>query len=522
MRPSQSLRWRRRSFATVCLISIAALVAFMLRLLSADGFGMLDALMLLGFCITTPWLVIGFWNALIGFTILHSQRDPLGLINPLATTDNPNDAITARVAIVMPVYNEDPEGVFRHLRTTIDSLDATGQADGFEIFLLSDSNVPAIYEEEMARFQAWRESDPRPIRLHYRRRHDNIGKKSGNIRDFCERWGHGFDHMVVLDADSLMSGDAILRLVRLMQRHPQLGILQTLVVGLPSASPFARVFQFGMRHGMRSFTTGSAWWQGDEGPYWGHNAIIRLAPFIDHCHLPTLPGKPPLGGVIMSHDQVEAVYMRRAGYEVRVLPMEDGSYEVNPPSVLDFMKRELRWTQGNMQYFRLLDTPGLRPLGRLQLLLAILMYLSAGGWMTFVFAGMVMAATYSGGGEFLHQIHPLEPILLFTITMSMTFAPKIFGVIDVLMRERSRQAYGGTGPVIGGALLETAFSFLLGPVMAFAESVLLVRLPFGRTVSWNAQQRRNNEISWREAVMKLWPQTLVGVVCTLLLAMSMP
>src|SRR5690606_26210930 len=121
------------------------------------------------------------------------------------------------------------------------------------------------------------------------------------------------------DADSLMTAEAMLRLTRIMQRHPHVGIVQTLVTGLPSASAFARIFQFGMRLGMRSYTLGAASWQGDCGPYWGHNAILRLEPFIAHCHLPLLPGKPPLGGHVLSHDQIEAVLMRRAGYEVRVL-----------------------------------------------------------------------------------------------------------------------------------------------------------------------------------------------------------
>src|SRR4029077_3336826 len=188
------------------------------------------------------------------------------------------------------------------------------------------------------------------------------------------------DYAIVLDADSLMTPRAMLRLVRIMQARPAIGILQTLVTGLPSASPFARIFQFGMRLGMRSYTLGAASWQGDCGPYWGHHAIVRLAPFREHGELPVRPGGPPLGGHVLSHDQLEAVLMRRAGYEGRVLPEEEGSGKENPPTLLEFIRRDLRWCQGNMQYFHFLPLPRLLPVSRCQLGLAIAMYLAAPAW----------------------------------------------------------------------------------------------------------------------------------------------
>ena len=193
-----------------------------------------------------------------------------------------------------------------------------------------------------------------PDRLHYRRRADNAGHKTGNLWDFLRAHGQRFDHMLVLDADSVMSGAAILRLVRIMEQSPEIGILQQLIVGLPNPSPFPRLFQFGMRHGMRAYTVGSAWWQGDCGPYWGHNALIRIAPFMAHCRLPMLPGRPPLGGRVLSHDQVEAVLMRRAGWEVRAARGRGRQLRGEPADALDFVKRDLRWCQGNWQYLKLL------------------------------------------------------------------------------------------------------------------------------------------------------------------------
>ena len=177
----------------------------------------------------------------------------------------------------------------------------------------------------------------------------------------------------------------------MMQAHPKIGILQSLVVGMPSASAFARIFQFGMRHGMRSYTMGQAWWVGDCGPFWGHNALVRIKPFHEQCDLPMLPGKPPLGGHVLSHDQVEATLMRRAGYEVRVLPEERGSWEENPPTMLEFARRDVRWCQGNMQYLKLLDLPGLYPMSRFQLVWAILMFIGIPAW-TLMIALLPVAA----------------------------------------------------------------------------------------------------------------------------------
>ena len=326
----------------------------------------------------------------------------------------------------------------------------------------------------------------------------------------------------MLDADSLMTGPALTRLVRLMDAHPRLGILQTLVTGLPSRSAFARLFQFGMRHGMRSYTTGSAWWQGDGGPYWGHNAILRLAPFLAHCRLPTLPGRPPFGGRVLSHDQVEAVLMRRAGYEVRVLPDEHGSFEESPPSLPDFLKRDLRWCQGNMQYVRLLGLPGVRPLGRLQLLLAILMYAAAPAWLAFVLLGMTQAVLPALGaagdaapGAFWTKGVFSVGVGLFATMLTMSFAPKLAGVAQTLLSPQLRRAYGGAPRIVVSTAVELFFSLLISPVMAVMQSLFIAGMVlFGRTVVWGAQRRSLREVRLAEAFRGLWAPTLLGLALT--------
>ncbi len=500
---------RRAVFAALVLATMAGLAGALALVLSEGGLAALEIVLVALFALNTPWLCIGFWNAVIGVALPRLRRDWLAAALPLRGLGEDESPVASRVAIVMPVRNEDAGRAVGRLRAAADSLDAAGHGGAFAFFLLSDTDRPAVAAAEERLFARWRAADPRPDRLHYRRRARNTGLKAGNIADFCDRWGGRFDHMVVLDADSAMTGAAILRIVRLMEANPRLGILQTLVTGLPSAAAFARVFQFGMRHGMRAYTLGSAWWQGDHGPYWGHNAIVRLAPFRAHCRLPRLPGAPPLGGDVLSHDQVEAALMRGAGWEVRVLPVEGGSFEDNPPTLQDYLKRDLRWCQGNMQYLRLLAMPGVLAMGRLQLLLAILMYASAPVWYAFMATGL---AYFAFAVDDARGFAPTGPgVALFAIVLALGFAPKILGVLDLLSRPAERRRYGGGRAAAAGALVEAAFSMLLAPVAALAQTVLIAGLFLGRRIAWDGQRRDPRRVSWREAAGALWPQTLAGI-----------
>jgi len=508
---------RRLLFATAVFVTYALALLAMARLLGADGFGLVDLVLLACFAAMLPWNVIGFWNAVVGFALLTFVRDPMARIFPGSAVGNAV-ASRMRLAIVMPVYNEDPARAIRHLEQTVASLIGTGALLDFEVFLLSDTQLAGAAAAERAAFEAWCARSDRRGRLHYRRRSHNRDNKTGNLWDFLDTRGARFDLMLVLDADSVMAGEAILRLVQIMEARPKLGILQQLIVGLPNHSPFARIFQFGMRHGMRAHTMGSAWWQGDCGPYWGHNAMIRVAPFVEHCRLPTLPGSPPLGGRILSHDQVEATLMRCAGWEVRVLPDECGSFEENPPTLPDFIKRDLRWCQGNWQYLQLVGRPGLHAISRLQLSLAILMYVSGPAWILFSLVGLGraiglgMGIGATGTLPLLGSPAPWEPWALLVATMSIVFAPKLAGVAQVLRSARLRSDYGGGGRVLLSTGIELLFSFVLAAIMAVAQSIFVLGLAAGRAVQWDAQLRDSRALPWREAVRGLWPQTLLGLV----------
>jgi membrane glycosyltransferase len=511
-----ALARRRRIFSVLCLLTLVSMGIWLGTILAADGFDVLDWVMLAAFLVTAPWFVIGFWNSAIGFAILQFARDPNEIILPPAVKAGDNDPIFARVAILVTVRNEDPKRAFRRLRTVKTSLDATGFGDQFDYFVLSDSSRADVIAAEGAAFEAWRAEFSDPNRLVYRRREDNAGFKAGNLRDFCERWGKNYELMVPLDADSLMTGAAIVRLVRIMQANPRLGILQSLVVGMPSPSFFARTFQFGMRHGMRSFTSGSSWWHADCGPFWGHNAAVRIAPFTDYCRLPELSGRPPFGGPIMSHDQIEAVLMRRAGFEVRVLTEEGGSYEENPPALPDFARRDLRWCQGNLQYLKLVGLPALFPTSRMQIAMAIQMFLVSPAIILFLICAAIAAALFPPGAPF----PAASAIVFYSTFIAMYFSPKLFGIADALIRMPQR--YGGVGRILAGGLVETIFTFLLLPISIFNQTLFMGGLLLGRNMGWEAQQRDGYRVPWTDAAYGLWPATLFGLLVLLFLAFTAP
>jgi membrane glycosyltransferase len=506
----RALLARRRAIASGLNIATYLILLWAAKLvLAEDAMTPISGLMLLAFLVAAPWSVLGFWNAVIGLWLLHGTSDGLARVAPFAAAARNGRPIASRVAVLMTLRNEDPGRAFARLKAVCDSIEATGEGRHFSYFVLSDSNEPTVCTAEEEAMAALRLASPAAAeRLFYRRRNDNTGFKAGNLRDFCERWGADFSFMLPLDADSLMTGQTILDLVRIGEAYPRLGILQSLVVGMPARAAFARIFQFGMRHGMRTYTMGNAWWAGDCGPFWGHNALVRIEPFMRFCDLPTIPGRPPLGGPILSHDQVEAALMRRAGYEVRVLPVECGSYEDNPPTLLEFTRRDLRWCQGNLQYFWLLGLPGLEKMSRFQLLWAIMMFVGVPGWTLLI----GLAAIKPLDGQDLSHFRSGLAASLYVAFLLMYLAPKLGGFLDIVLSEGELARYGGGLRFCCGVATELVFSFLLGAVTTLRTSLFMIGLLFGRSIVWSGQARDAHALSWRSALIGLWPQTLYGLL----------
>jgi membrane glycosyltransferase len=515
-RVGEGVAGRRLAFGLLVGATIAAMLWLAVLALSPDGFGLVDAALLFCFALTLPWMAVGFWNAALGFLVVRFAADPLRTTIPCAADVRNETPIAASTEVLLCIRNESPQRLVRNLQAMMSGLAATGSGNFFHVYVLSDTNdarIASIEEREFAALAAqWQGRVP----LTYRRREINTGYKAGNIGDFCARWGSGHTFALTLDADSFMSAEAILRLVRIAQGEPRLGILQSLVVGLPSTSAFTRIFQFGMRLGMRSYTLGSAWWQADCGPYWGHNALLRLQPFVQHAQLPPpKPGEPH----ILSHDQIEAVLMRRAGFDVRVVPEEHESWEENPPNLIEFIGRDLRWCRGNLQYWRFLPMPGLKVVSRCQLLFAILMFLGSPGWIGLLIVGTLALATTGDASDFVRAD---AGFAIFVAVLTMWFAPKIATVANLLTRPEARAGFGGTLRFLASVATETIFFILLSQIMWFGHALLIASLPFGRPIEWAGQVREDHSVSTAQAFSAFWPHTLLGAGALVLLAATHP
>jgi len=513
------LTGRRLLFAVLFAATMVAVLALAAAALRPGGFGIVDVTLLALFAVTLPWMVAGFWNAVIGLLIVRFCADPVAAVMPTATRIRGDEPVTTSTAILLCIRNELPARAIRNLEPMLAGLDAAGWGRCFTLYVLSDTDDADIARTEDAGFAELASRWRGRIEIVYRRRAVNNGYKAGNIRDFCERWGRNHSFAVTLDADSLMPADAVLRLVRIMQADPRLGILQGLVIGLPSTSAFARIFQFGMRLGMRSYTIGSAWWQGDCGPYWGHNAILRLEPFIAHCALPVLSKYGEGDRHILSHDQIEAVLMRSAGYDVRVLPLEDLGWEENPPTLIEFARRDLRWCQGNMQYWGFLSMPGLRPVSRYQLALAIVMFIGSPAWSGLLALGTLAIALSDAPAD---VIQADAGFALFACILVMWFAPKLASGIDVVLDPGRRRAYGGVGLFALNLVVETIFSILLCPILWVGHTLFLVGLLFGREIGWIGQTRDGHAVPFVLALRHFWPHTLFGSAALGVLAVTHP
>jgi membrane glycosyltransferase len=513
------IRRRRLIFATLSLTTAALMLYLVHQALASDIPLELRILLLALFALTLPWMVVGFWNAIIGLLLCQCYKDPTTVVLPASMQVNDSAPLTHSTAILLCIRNESPARLIRNLQEMVRGLAADQLAGFFHVYILSDTNDEGIAKEERDGFKAMSTEWSKTIPITYRCRTDNAGYKSGNIADFCQRWGKDHDFALVLDADSFMASTAIVRLVRMMQANPRLGILQGLVIGLPSSSAFTRLFQYGMRLGMRSYTMGSAWWQADCGPYWGHNALIRLAPFIAHCELPTLRSRSGLPKPILSHDLIEAILMRRAGYEVRIYPSEDASWEENPPTLTEYIRRDLRWCEGNLQYLHLLTLKNLQPVSRIQLILAIAMFFGSPAWIALIFI-CTLAIGMSAAPSSL--VNPDYFSALLVVTLVMWYLPKIAGALDVVLRNSESQRFGGRWRFCFSLMLELLFSILMTPITWLNHSIFIIGLALGKKGGWTGQTRDDHSVWITHALQQFWPHTLIGIGLASLLYFTHP
>ena len=499
-----------RRLLLLFLIGLTTIVAggYMMYVLPHRGQTSLEIVIVIFFALLFAWISIGFWTSLIGFWVLLRRKDkwnPARFLNGLEEAQD-----LSPTAVLMPIYNEDTERVFQGLSAVFTSLKQTGKADAFDFFVLSDSKDPDLWVQEEI---AWNEvcrSLNAFRRIFYRHRMPNIKRKSGNIADFCRRWGGNYSYMIVLDADSIMSGTTLVNMVRIMDADASIGILQTTPMPVGKESLLARSQQFAGHMYSRMFSAGLHFWQLGDAQYWGHNAIIRIQPFMQHCALPRLSGSPPLGGDILSHDFVEAALMRRAGWGVWLAYDLEGSYEEPPPTLLDELSRDRRWCQGNLQHLRLLFTKGLFPAHRYLFLNGAMSYISALLWFVFLclstaeaFKMALFEPNYFPRPGSLFPSWPVwNPAWMFLLLLStivILFLPKLLSLFLTVVIQRRGREFGGIFRAAFSLITEVVISTLTAPIRMLAHSKFVVVTLLGGQIEWTPPSRNKEGISWKEA-----------------------
>lgn len=479
-------------------------------------FGLLFALLA-----TTSWaafLGLGLW--LLGRRRVPLEREAMAI---------PQSALrpstTSRTALLIPAYHEDPHEVFSRVRTMhagLTALQPEGTTSDIDIFILSDSQNPEAVAEEAQTYRACIAAlNPNGPTVYYRRREQNTEYKVGNIKEFCLRWGNAYDHLLVLDADSLMSAETMRRMIMLMERHPRVGLLQTCFIPIGRDTLFCRIMQFSTRLYLMPAAMGLEFWQGANANYWGHNALLRTRAFMESCGLPELPGKAPLGGRILSHDIVEAAFIARAGWEAWLLPNMPGTYEELPTNLIDFMQRDRRWCAGNLQHQHVIRADNIPFGNRMHMSLGIMAYATGPLWLGFILFALVGTVFgISHGGLQLATAGYLTTSesgqTLFQLTLILLFGPKLLTLALALVRPSVCRSFGGPVRLLVSAVLEQAFLMLQQPAVMLFYTTFIIRPLLGRVVKWEAQPRSERGIGWYEAILRHRNHMALGAVLAVL------
>ena len=492
----------RRLFLVGGAAGLSLLASSVLTMsLAQDGLDLRDAILLLLFFPLFAWIAFSFLSACAGFFIVTTGRGD-DLAGP-----EPGRVATGGTAILAPIYNEDVEAIFERLRKMTRSVADAGGAGLFDFFVLSDSHVDA-HAAEHAAYRRLRKNSPVPI--YYRRRPINHARKPGNIADWVRRFGGAYDYMLVLDADSLMSGEAMMRLAATMDRHPGVGLLQTSPIVIRATSLFARWQQFAARFYGPVASAGLIWWSGAESTFWGHNAILRVRAFAESCGLPELSGPEPFGGHIMSHDMVEAALLRRRGWATHMITLDEGSYEEFPPTIIDHAVRDRRWCQGNLQHLRLLGSAGFHWVGRLHLLMGASAYLTSPLWMLLMAAGLAerLRVTPSPSAA--------PPGWLLGLTAALLFGGKLLPFLAAIGDRRRRSNFGGWRGIAGSVLVDVPLSILMAPMMMMNQVIAITDILRGRPSGWTPQRRASEGVAFLDAVSHYRIHLAVGAALALI------
>ncbi|WP_342317300.1 glucans biosynthesis glucosyltransferase MdoH [Lysobacter sp. FW306-1B-D06B] len=488
--------------------------------LRGGGIDILEGILLVLFVGLFAWIAQAFVGALAGFVLIVGRhRARLGLESAQALP-----RLGTRTALLMPTYNEDPERLLAGLQAIYESVQATGQMSQFDFFVLSDTTRADIRAHEERAFAALRERIGGGANVFYRLRIDNRERKAGNIAEWVRRFGGAYPQMLILDADSLMTGDTIVRLVGAMERNPDVALVQTLPMIVNGNTLFARMQQFAGRVYGPVIAHGIAWWHGSESNYWGHNAIIRTRAFADEGGLPELLGPRPFRGTVLSHDFVEAALMRRGGWALHMVPNLGGSYEEGPPSLTDMLVRDRRWCQGNLQHGAVLPAKGLHWVSRWHLMMGIGHYFTSPMWAMLMLVGLAIPLYKAGLGLEMFTLPGFSPsaywreqdperfLWVFILTMSVLLAPKFMGWLTLFFDRDTRRGCGGMVRSFLSMLLETLLAALMAPVTMYVQSRGVAEVLAGKDSGWDAQRRDDGTLPLSGLVRSYGGVTVLGVI----------
>ena len=493
------------------------------KVLGVNGVTPLEVAILVVFVTLFAWIALALSSSIAGFACLLSSPSPLGEGRGKGLL--PADQPLPRTALLMPAYNEQPARIMAALAVIHADLQRLGVGATFDLFVLSDTTDPDAWIAEEAAYLALRRLTGTG-QVFYRRRAKNTERKAGNIADWVRRWGGAYPQFMILDADSVMTGECIVSLAQELAARPEAGLIQSLPVIVGGQTLFARMQQFAGRVYGPMIAQGIAWWHGSDGNYWGHNAMIRTEAFASAAGLPVLPGRKPFGGAILSHDFVEAALIRRAGWAVIMLPGLPGSYEESPPSLTDLAVRDRRWCQGNLQHIAVLPTRGLHWVSRMHLLMGIGSYVTAPLWLLFLVMGILISLQsrfvlpdYFPGGPTLFPVWPaVDPVrsmYVFIGTMAVLLGPKLLAWFAFVLRREDRRGAGGAVRSFLSVLVESVLAGLLAPVAMLFQSSAVVTILAGRDGGWAPQRRDTDEdggqVPFGATLRHYLPHTLTGL-----------
>ncbi|PZX16575.1 membrane glycosyltransferase [Palleronia aestuarii] len=504
--------WRMRVFTLLTAAAITVGVAIGLGDWLGEGrLSLIEAGLIGLVCFTFFWICFGVCSAALGLMIRFRQP-------PRPAPDAPSKPL--KVALVVPIYHEDADAVMGNAGAMLADLSDRESEHSYELFALSDSQNPDIIASEQRAFRILQRDAALPA--WYRRRENNTDRKTGNLSDWVARWGGRYDAMIVLDADSLMSAEALDGLACEMARDPSAGLIQSLPRLIGARSLFARLQQFSSAAYGWLLAEGLAAWAGQEGNYWGHNAIIRTRAFALCAGLPRLKAKGKgEGKLIMSHDFVEAGLLRRSGWAVRFLPRIAGSYEESPTSLVDYALRDRRWCHGNLQHLRLLCAKGFHPVSRFHLFAGAMAYLMSPAW----FALLVVWALLGRGEDanvisYFSPENPLMPnwpeitgpkglgMLIFMYVMLL--APKLMAAGALALTGTGYRAFGGIARFWGSFILEIFSAIALAPVLMIQQLLAVLRATFGLSGDWQPQRREGGSMPVIDLVRFHLLETILG------------